>query len=111
MCYKYPQWANQPLASCGVIIANASATAWSRSSRVRAALARKMALNFDQHGGLSFEYKKSRIQGNTFNGPGTGIHLLANSAQSFVHGNFSTDNQTAILDEGTNNHLEGNFAV
>jgi hypothetical protein len=64
-----------------------------------------------QHGGLSFDYKKSRIQGNTFNGPGTGIHLLANSAQNFVHGNFSTDNQTAILDEGTNNHLEGNFAV
>jgi len=52
MYYKYPQWANQPLACCGVIIANASATAWSRRSRVRAALARKMALNFDQHGSI-----------------------------------------------------------
>src|SRR5215475_69296 len=48
MCYKQPQWANQPLASCGVIMARASVMAWSRTSRVRAAFARKMAVNFDQ---------------------------------------------------------------
>src|SRR5262245_60417626 len=47
MCYKQPQWANQPLASCGVIMARASVMAWSRTARVRAAFARKMAVNFD----------------------------------------------------------------
>jgi len=50
--YKYPQWANHPLASSGVIRVNACVMAASSVSRVRAAVARKLALNFDQHSSM-----------------------------------------------------------
>lgn len=52
MCYTYPQWANHPWASCGVIRSNASAMAWSNCADVRAALARKIVFNFDQHSSI-----------------------------------------------------------
>jgi ATP-binding cassette subfamily B protein len=47
-----PVWVNQPRASVAVRVSNASAIACSRASRVRAALARKMAFTCDQHASM-----------------------------------------------------------
>lgn len=52
MNYAYPQWANHPLTSAGVIMWRADASATSSIVRVRAALARNVSLTFDQHASI-----------------------------------------------------------
>ena len=49
---QYPAWANHPCASAAVTASSASAIACSNASSVRAALARKSALTFDQYSSI-----------------------------------------------------------